>query len=461
LTERNAVVRSIQSIIFIRLFIIILIFFGVVSAVAYFLTRETMRQFVVSDASTSLSFIINNVKTNYQSDLTALDQIANMDGFLPFDEARARPLLKDFLEFPNIFSTVHMYQADGKLLFAERRATMGAYYLKPNFHLKEPEFVELAERVIREKRPAASNVFYSKKGTLFQTYVTPVFSDEAKQHVFGILSGGVFPRLQKIDHLLKGLKLSQENFILITDNNAHFICSDGIAEADAGKYTSRHTLRAAKQFFAEPAQAVEHTLISEKIKLGKSSFIVLSQPIPELKLIVTLGVNTHRIDEKTRELSYRLLVALAAGMVLTLFASIFIGDRLAKPFRRVVRAVDQINSGNFSARVDYGGDDEIGYLSKSINRLAEKIQKSEFLGNLWSTEDELRAQKLTAAGTPDSLELIGSPDDSDDRAMSLEFGDEFDLDLDVEPDEALDGEISQGLDAGLDYDLEAGPRKST
>ncbi len=380
--------RSIQSIIFIRLFIVIIIFFGVVSAVAYYLTNEAMRQFVVSDSTTSLTFIINNVKNNYGTDLKTLDELAVMKGFLPFEEKAAHETLKDFLAFPNIYNTVHMYRADGELLFAERRSTMGPYSPKTNFRLKNKHFIQLADKVIADKKPIASEVFFSPNGTLYQTYVSPVFSDAKKEHVFGILSGAVFPRLQSIEHLLHGLQLGQDNFILITDSNGHYLTSDGITEKDATGAIQKHTDHATERFFGKTPSDHKQAFIDSHEDLGPNSFIVLSLPIDELKLVVTLGVNTHRIDAKNKELTYRLLVALVIGLLLSLGASIVVGDRLAKPFRQIAESVNEINCGNFSARVTYDGDDEIGYLSKTINALAEKIQKSEYLGNLWHTEEE-------------------------------------------------------------------------
>jgi HAMP domain-containing protein len=381
-------VRSIQSIIFIRLFVVIIIFFGVVSALAYYLTNEAMRQFVVTDSTTSLTFIINNVKNNYGSDLKTLDEITVMKGFLPFDQEAAHEVLKDFLGFPNIYNTVHMYRADGELLFAERRATMGPYSPKHNFRLKNKQFIALADKVIAEKKSIASEVFFSPNGTLYQTYVSPVFSDQKKEHVFGILSGAVFPRLQSIEHFLHGLQLGQDNFILITDSNGHYLTSDGITEKDATGAIQKHTNHATERFFGKDSKADHHEAFTDSHEdLGPNSFIVLSLPIDELKLVVTLGVNTHRIDAKNKELTYRLLVALVIGLLLSLGASIVVGDRLSKPFRQIAESVNQINNGNFASRVSYDGDDEIGYLSKTINALAEKIQKSEYLGNLWHTEE--------------------------------------------------------------------------
>ncbi|MGD9680346.1 MAG: HAMP domain-containing protein [Candidatus Obscuribacterales bacterium] len=404
--------RSIQSIIFIRLFAVVIIFFGVVAGVAYVLTREATTQFVVSDATTSLSFIINNVRTNYESDLTALDEISCMEGFLPFDEPVARSVVNKFLRFPNIFATVHLYRADGELVFAKRRANMGSYVYKQNFHEKDPDFISQAEKVIREKRPAASDVIFSPKGTLYQTYITPVFSDEKKEHVFGILSGGVFPRLQRIDHLLYGLKLGDENFILITDSHGHFITSDGISEAESASIKA-HTDLASRRYFGAgastgsekeqthspgqtqgpaPSRPPEHSsgqppLINNSLTVGNGNYIVISMPIDELKLVMTFGVNTHRIEANSKDLSYRLLVALVIGLLLTLVSSFFIGDRLARPFREIADAISRINRGDLSARIEYSGDDEIGFLGKAVNALGEKISKSEYLGNLWSIEE--------------------------------------------------------------------------
>jgi hypothetical protein len=372
--------RSIRSLIFIRLFAVILIFFVVVSGFAYVLTAETMREFVVSDASTSLSFIISNIEANYTTDLTALDEVAAMHCFMPLDEKAAQRVVREFLDLPNLFSTVHMYKATGELVFAELREepTSGPYNPKGNFWLKDPQFVSLVESVISQKKAHSSPTFFTKSGSLYQTYVTPIFDDANKTHVIGVLSGGVFPRWKKIDYLLKGLKLGRENFILITDDKGNLISSDGITDAMATQLATAHT----QQLF-----------VNKKLHLGTSNFIAMSKPIPDLKMIVTLGVNMHPLDEKIKEMSYRLFAALVVGLVLCLLASAYIGERLARPFREMAQTINEINIGNFGVRTKYSRNDEIGYLSERINGLAEKIQKSEYLGNLWSNEVELEAQR--------------------------------------------------------------------
>src|SRR5262249_49904704 len=158
-------------------------------------------------------------------------------------------------------------------------------------------------------------------GTLYQTYVTPVFADQKKEQVFGILSGGVFPRLQRIDYLLKGLQQAQDNFILITDSRGHFITSDGITDKEAGEFLQNHLDEANKRFFGS-AQHDTKAQIVEGVHVSKYTYIIMSLPMDELKLVVTLGVNMQRIESKRKELSYRLLVALEVGLLLTVVSSI-------------------------------------------------------------------------------------------------------------------------------------------
>ena len=211
----------------------------------------------------------------------------------------------------------------------------------------------------------------------------------------GVLSGGVFPRLKKIEYLLQGLKLGNENFILITDSRGNFITGDGINEKDAAGKLKQHTDSAVVHFFKDLEVNTRKPFVSQRQQLRESSFAVMSLPIPELKLLVTLGFNTHPIDQKTHELSNRLFFTLIIGFLLSLFASVFVGERLSRPFREIAETVDEINLGNFSARTGYRGEDEIGLLSERINTLAEKIEKSQYLGNLWYTENE-QEQELSA-----------------------------------------------------------------
>ena len=385
------VVRSIRSIIFFRFFLVVALFFGVVSGVAYFVTKKTIRQFAISDNSIALSSVINNIRSNYTTQLAALDRIAWMSGFFPYEPARADIVLREFLEFQNVFTTVHFYRKDGKLLIAKKRDRMPEYNLEQNFYNKNnPEYIALAERVIREKRPITSQTFFTSRGDLYQTYLVPVFSDAQKTNVLGILSGGVFPRVQRIDSLVEGLRLNDKNFILVSDSRGRPIASSGLEENDVGRYLREPVDRAVENFYGRLAGPPDRPLVEEGASVRSLPFFLITLPLPELKLFVTLGVDTSLLRRKEKDLLDQLMAALVFGLILSSFASFYVGERLAKPFRAIVTAIKEISVGNFSARVAYQGDDEIGSLAELIQRLAEKIKKSDYLGNLWSTDREIR-----------------------------------------------------------------------
>ena len=381
--------RSIRSIIFFNLFWILIVFFSIVAGTAYCLTNNALMQFAVADTTRSLTFVISNIRTNYTNDLRALDDIARMEGFVPFARQEAQRIIKEFLQFQNVFSTIHMYRKEGDLIFAEQRAGVPEYVIEASFRQKNKRYIALVESVLAQKLPLASETFYTPSGKLYQTYVTPVFADKEKRTVFGVLSGAVFPRWQSLDKLLKGLKLGKDNFILVTDHAGRLIASDGISPQAVYQSIKPHTDQATARFFSagretRPAPSNQLAVVGKRTMVGSSSYIVTSLPIPELKLVVTLGVSRKLIERKESELSHRLLVAAVLGLFLSLFASIIVGERLAKPFRSMVSTMTKINAGDLSARIPYDKEDEIGSLSGLVNTVAGKIAKSEQLRSLWN-----------------------------------------------------------------------------
>jgi HAMP domain-containing protein len=366
----------------------------VVTAVACYLTSEAITQFAVRDATNALNFVINNIRSTYSHELQYLDTLANGDGFCPFRKEVAQDFARDFLLYENMFATMHMYAANGDLIFAEKRPSVPAYVIEANFYQKpDAAYIKLARTVLEQERPAASETFFTSSNDLYQTYITPVFTGRDHKKIFGLLSGGVFPHRQKVDRLLSGLKLGQDNFILITDSHGRLMASDGIAEAQVQGALKPYIEKAVQTFYKAGEarsrnQAAPPTLVDLRLKIGASRFVFMSLPIKELQLVVSVGMSTSIIDRKQEELFHRLLVALVMGLLFSLFASILIGERLSRPFRNIVSTVEKINMGNFAARADYSKNDEIGALSGLINTLAEKIEKSEYLGNLWSNESK-------------------------------------------------------------------------
>lgn len=58
-----------------------------------------------------------------------------------------------------------------------------------------------------------------------------------------------------------------------------------------------------------------------------------------------------------------------------LFMLIYIIGRLFKPIREMVKSINIIKDGNYSVRVEEHGGAEIESLIKSINQMAEEIER--------------------------------------------------------------------------------------
>ncbi len=67
-----------------------------------------------------------------------------------------------------------------------------------------------------------------------------------------------------------------------------------------------------------------------------------------------------------------ILVAVAIGLVFGTLTIIF-SRRITRPLRELTNAAEEINEGNYDVKLDYKGNDEIGTLTATMNRLIEHL----------------------------------------------------------------------------------------
>lgn len=97
----------------------------------------------------------------------------------------------------------------------------------------------------------------------------------------------------------------------------------------------------------------------------------------------------------------RLWFIASAAIVLagSLVASWFLARRFVVPIRRIEQATAAVAAGDFSARVELAGDDELAELGRSVNRMTADLERSKALDQqfLLSISHDLRTP-LTAIG---------------------------------------------------------------
>ena len=67
-----------------------------------------------------------------------------------------------------------------------------------------------------------------------------------------------------------------------------------------------------------------------------------------------------------------IIVAVAIGLVFGTLTIIF-SRRITRPLRELTNAAEEINEGNYDVKLDYKGNDEIGTLTTTMNRLIEHL----------------------------------------------------------------------------------------
>lgn len=82
-------------------------------------------------------------------------------------------------------------------------------------------------------------------------------------------------------------------------------------------------------------------------------------------------------DDAANLIGTPMIVAAGAVTLLALLGTAFIARRVSRPIRSLTAASRRLTDGDFDARVEVDGDDELGRLSYSFNRMAEAIQHAE------------------------------------------------------------------------------------
>jgi two-component system sensor histidine kinase BaeS len=82
-------------------------------------------------------------------------------------------------------------------------------------------------------------------------------------------------------------------------------------------------------------------------------------------------------DDPANLLGTPMIVAAGAVTILALVGTALIARRVSRPIRSLTAASRRLTDGDFDARVAVDGNDELGQLSYSFNRMAEAIQHAE------------------------------------------------------------------------------------
>jgi two-component system, NtrC family, sensor kinase len=92
-------------------------------------------------------------------------------------------------------------------------------------------------------------------------------------------------------------------------------------------------------------------------------------------LDVKMGLND--LDQQIHDSKIRLIVfAAIAILALSLFIAYFVRRYIGKPVRELVKATNEVSSGNLNYTIDNPGEDELGILARSFNKMTKSLAEA-------------------------------------------------------------------------------------
>jgi diguanylate cyclase (GGDEF)-like protein/PAS domain S-box-containing protein len=91
---------------------------------------------------------------------------------------------------------------------------------------------------------------------------------------------------------------------------------------------------------------------------------------------VLLLVNEEEVLKDFNQVNIMFIYTGLIFTIITALIAFVIGDKLARPLRYIASIAKSIGEGNFKKRVNLKRNDEISYLGKSLNQMANKLQKT-------------------------------------------------------------------------------------
>jgi len=156
------------------------------------------------------------------------------------------------------------------------------------------------------------------------------------------------------------------------------------------------------------------------VKRGGVRRAEVAESVPETSEVVLLSGSLSGVKRTVSSVRRQLLVAAFPSLVLALALG-FLGARgLSRRVRRLERAADRIAAGEFEEPVEDGGNDEIGELARSFERMRLRLAqleeaRREFIAN---ASHELRTPIFALSG---SLELLAEEEmDEQSRGEFIE-----------------------------------------
>lgn len=171
--------------------------------------------------------------------------------------------------------------------------------------------------------------------------------------------------------------------------------------------------------------AVQGDIASWRGKLDtREAVMSVSVPIYDGKIVVGVLRYVSSMSMVNALLKENFLAVFVIGLVILVAAAIIgrvMSSLILRPIRNLIRVTREITKGNLEAKATVYNNDEIGQLSKAINRMTDEIAQSYKTKNdfISSISHELRTPLTSINGWAETIE--DSPEDVETTQMGMEI----------------------------------------
>lgn len=278
-----------------------------------------------------------------------------------------------------IYDSIGLFDSNGDVIAQTAGRALGNYSDRP--YVREA----LAKNV-----PVLSQPVIAPTSGIFSIYSIAPISDKDSGETIGFIRSRV--PVSSFAKLISSLGEDKVNQYFLTGRDGNiFLGSEGeylvpttpITTAANGDATSEFTTRTLQQFFPElqELQASERAgnVLAASPSTGKEQLITYMpskslEGLPELGWGVTLAIDTDVAFAAQQQLLRTLVGGTTLAMILVAFTAAILADRATRPILSATATVTQLRCGQFGARVDVRGKDEVAQLGRNINQMAEYIQ---------------------------------------------------------------------------------------
>ncbi len=217
----------------------------------------------------------------------------------------------------------------------------------------------------------------------------------------------------KQDFIFENMDSQEKALVEVYDANGNFLINNLGDTENATELTDDYNA------------AVQGDIESWRGKIDtREAVMSVSVPIYDGKIVVGVLRYVSSMSMVNALLKENFLAVFVIGLVILVAAAIIgrvMSSLITRPIRNLIRVTREITKGNLEAKATVYNNDEIGQLSKAINRMTEEIAQSYKTKNdfISSISHELRTPLTSINGWAETIE--DSPEDVETTQMGMEI----------------------------------------